>query len=423
MADLPTVFSESAASRIGAATRWAELQQGIPQDGYGSSPGNGLSLVRTGTTLPAGYTGSMAVLGDVVEKQPDGTVTVIGAVWIKDINGGTLSVNTIYQARVGGTYTQDVTANGIVTPTTLGLYLVQGAGGSARTIFLRPWRFAVLEAKVSNTKTVYRPAIIWAEDNPDTTDSDVYINVLPGNYDGNTSTTFPNFDVFMSYIDILGVRVEKTDKTQFTINEIEYAPFYIAQALGQGSGAILFNKMESEIHNEWAQDEKGNWGPYKSLFKRLGKKNLDGSDSYANVYYADWSNNRYARLLFSYAWYPTDSVGKKAVKYSDLYNFISWYLKKDIGFTAPGPDKKLKNGYPYDRALTIGVRDYNNLGFPQEELYARSGQTIFYTFAPFATYDNQYLPIAVGPLPKSPMYVAPTTSGIGTGIGSGISGV
>lgn len=125
MADLPTVFSESAATRIGAATRWAELQQGIPQDGYGSSPGNGLCLVRTRTTLPAGYTGTMAALGDVIEKQPDGTVTVIGAVWIKDINGGTLSANTIYQARVGGTYAQDLTTNGVTVSTTLGLYLVQ----------------------------------------------------------------------------------------------------------------------------------------------------------------------------------------------------------------------------------------------------------------------------------------------------------
>lgn len=127
MADLPTVFSESAATRIGAATRWAELQQGIPQDGYGSSPGNGLCLVRTRTTLPAGYTGAMAALGDVIEKQPDGTVNTLGQVWIKDINGGTLSANTIYQARVGGTYTQDIITNGIKIPTTLGLYLVQQA--------------------------------------------------------------------------------------------------------------------------------------------------------------------------------------------------------------------------------------------------------------------------------------------------------
>lgn len=132
MADLPALFTESAAARVGAATRWAELQQGIPQDGYGSSPGNGLCLVRTRTTLPPGYTGSMAVLGDVVEKQPDGTINSLGGVWIKDINGGTLSANTIYQARVGGTYAQDLTTNGITASTTLGLYLVQtaGSGGS-----------------------------------------------------------------------------------------------------------------------------------------------------------------------------------------------------------------------------------------------------------------------------------------------------
>lgn len=69
----------------------------------------------------------MAALGDVIEKQPDGTINTIGQIWIKDINGGTLSANTIYQARVGGTFAQDLPTGS----TTLGLYLVQASGSGA----------------------------------------------------------------------------------------------------------------------------------------------------------------------------------------------------------------------------------------------------------------------------------------------------
>ena len=124
-------FSDDSARRISNSVRYTELLQGIPDasQGYAANPGGQVCLVRTGTALPSGYTGSMAVLGDVIEKQPDGTINTIGQAWIRDINGGTLSANTIYQARIGGTWTQDVTTNGIVKPTTLGLYLVQNSGG------------------------------------------------------------------------------------------------------------------------------------------------------------------------------------------------------------------------------------------------------------------------------------------------------
>ena len=130
MADLPTVFSESAASRIGAATRWAELQQGIPQDGYGSSPGNGMSLVRTVANLPSDYGGSVAALGNLIEKNQNnynGNPILIAPVWIKDINNTALGPNATYQARYAGTLTQTLTVNNVPTPTTLGLYLVQQA--------------------------------------------------------------------------------------------------------------------------------------------------------------------------------------------------------------------------------------------------------------------------------------------------------
>ena len=126
-------FDEDSAKRIAQSVRYTERLQGIPStdpnENYGAASGNQICLVQTDATLPAGYNGAMGAPGQVVEKQANGTINNLGAIWIKDQNGGTLSTNTIYQARIGGTWTQDVTTNGIVKPTTLGLYLVQKSGG------------------------------------------------------------------------------------------------------------------------------------------------------------------------------------------------------------------------------------------------------------------------------------------------------
>jgi hypothetical protein len=132
-------FSEDSAKRIARSVRYTERLQGVPStdpnENYGAASGNQICLVQTGPTLPTGYTGAMGAPGQVIEKQANGTINKLGAIWIKDINGGTLSASTIYQARIGGTWKQDVTTNGIVKPTTLGLYLVQAAStGSGLTI-------------------------------------------------------------------------------------------------------------------------------------------------------------------------------------------------------------------------------------------------------------------------------------------------
>jgi len=126
-------FDEDSAKRIAQSVRYTERLQGVPStdpnENYGRAIGGQICLVQTDATLPGGYNGAMGAPGQVVEKQADGTINKLGAVWIKDQNGGTLSASTIYQARIGGTWTQDVTTNGIVTPTTLALYLVQKSGG------------------------------------------------------------------------------------------------------------------------------------------------------------------------------------------------------------------------------------------------------------------------------------------------------
>ena len=124
-----TTFTYPLAKRIVSSTKWTEEQRGIIPEI--ETPiilnGNQDLLVRTSSTLPVGYTGAMAVQGEIVEQKQDGTYVPQMPIWIRDQNGGTLSANTIYQARVGGTWTQDVTTNGITVPTTLGLYLVQQA--------------------------------------------------------------------------------------------------------------------------------------------------------------------------------------------------------------------------------------------------------------------------------------------------------
>jgi len=124
-----TTFTYPLAKRIVSSTKWTEEQRGIIPEI--ETPiilnGNQDLLVRTNSTLLVGYTGAMAVQGEIVEQKQDGTYLPQMPIWIKDQNGGMLNSNTIYQARVGGTWTQNVTINGILAPTTLGLYLVQNA--------------------------------------------------------------------------------------------------------------------------------------------------------------------------------------------------------------------------------------------------------------------------------------------------------
>jgi hypothetical protein len=124
-----TTFTYPLAKRIVSSTKWTEEQRGIIPEI--ETPiilnGNQDLLVRTSSTLPVGYTGAMAVQGEIVEQKQDGTYVPQMPIWIRDQNSGTLSPSTIYQARVGGTWTENLTINGILAPTTLGLYLVQNA--------------------------------------------------------------------------------------------------------------------------------------------------------------------------------------------------------------------------------------------------------------------------------------------------------
>jgi hypothetical protein len=122
-----TAFTYPLAKRIVSSTKWTEEQRGIIPDIESPSyfNENQQLLVRTNSTLPSGYTGTMAVQGEIVDQNQDGTYSKKMPVWIRDQNGGTLSANTIYQGITAGTYTQNITTNGITVSTTLGLYLVQ----------------------------------------------------------------------------------------------------------------------------------------------------------------------------------------------------------------------------------------------------------------------------------------------------------
>lgn len=122
-------FTPDSARRIANATRGYEQEQGAPEPVTYQADGSygRMMLVQTASTLPANYTGLMAVQANIVEKLPNNTVNVISNVWVKDLNNQLLSANTIYNARLCGEWTQNIIVNGIVTPTTYGLYVVQNA--------------------------------------------------------------------------------------------------------------------------------------------------------------------------------------------------------------------------------------------------------------------------------------------------------
>ena len=419
MADLPTVFSESAATRIGAATRWAELQQGIPQDGYGSSPGNGLCLVRTRTTLPAGYTGAIAALGDVIEKQPDGTINTLGQVWIKDQNGGTLSANTIYQARVGGTFAQNITTNGITAPTTLGLYLVQAIGFSK--IRVRPNRWAYLEGKNKAGVKYYLRAVVWTESgyDADSYDVPVYVDSSMFTLEGYPEPYASRYIADGSY----SASVERTncfcdfkidDKTNYTWADLEKTPALLNGEMGQA----FFEFSPSDLTEVpyWFIYPTIHDGDYPTDFV-FTRRNLIDKNGQKKII-VKYINTNLAKQIgnfISEKWYFNEVI---TTYYENKYGYYPW----------GGGVSYIEKTYPagtittFDKKITLIVPDPFGLGY----LKKTDNYYYFpkYLFGPISYSDKvSYYPIQVLHA-NSPLHpIKATTSGIGSGIGSGISGV
>jgi hypothetical protein len=136
-------FTPDSARRIANATRGWEQQQGAPEPTtYEADSSYGrMMLVRTDPSFPTNYSGDMAAGAAIIEKLADGTVKVITTVWLKDLNNAALKPSTIYQARLSGTYTQEVIVNGISTFKTFALYLVQLPVFSDESHFRPFWFF------------------------------------------------------------------------------------------------------------------------------------------------------------------------------------------------------------------------------------------------------------------------------------------
>jgi hypothetical protein len=121
------VFEPDSARRIAAATRGYEQSLSAPEPTTYEADGSygRMMLVRTDSSFPTDYTGYKAAGGAVIEKRADGSVKVIATAWLKDSNNNKLKPGFIYQARLSGVYTQNVLINGIETPKTFALYIVQ----------------------------------------------------------------------------------------------------------------------------------------------------------------------------------------------------------------------------------------------------------------------------------------------------------
>lgn len=412
-------FDSDSAKRISRSVLYTERLQGIPStdpnENYAANTSS-MCLVRTATTLPAGYSGTMAALGDVVEKQPDGTVTTLGAVWIKDINGGALSANTIYQARLGGTYAQDLTVNGATSSTTLGLYLVQMGGKSDDLLFIRPWRFALVSAELKDKTKTYSICTIFAEQNPDLYETDIYIadsSVYkfssiydPINYDSQQIIYLAT-----GILDIIKV----DGKATFTYADIEYLPFEICSAFNQFP---MVRKSDFELYKDY---DSGNHIGSAYQFTRKIKKNPDGSDSVAPVNIYRRSGLNLFSPFVSSKFEPMDAAGNFMTNYVANYNY-SKYLGTTINYKKPGPDRVV--GYSATGAnstVILRCNDLFGLGYPSALTYSK--KTTYLFMAGISGNQGTAIPVQIGQLPNSPMYVAPTSGGISSGIGPGISGV
>lgn len=135
-------FTEQAARRIARATQWAEREMGDTAQDYAPSPLRSQECwVKTPSSLPSGYSGTTALYGEVVVKNPEGNVTTTDYAFIRAIDNSVLSANTLLR----GTFVGALTQSGMTAPLVqvgksaspalvMGYYAgaaIEGAGGIA----------------------------------------------------------------------------------------------------------------------------------------------------------------------------------------------------------------------------------------------------------------------------------------------------
>lgn len=413
-------FDEDSAKRIAQSVRYTERLQGVPStdpnENYGTAIGGQICLVQTDATLPAGYNGAMGAPGQVIEKQPDNTINKLGAVWLKDINGGTLSANTIYQARIGGTWTQDVTTNNIVKPTTLGLYLVQGINNSRITV--RPKRWAYLEGKGKSGVTYYLRAVVWADPsyNPDKDDVPVYVDSSMFTMKGYTEPNATKYIADTSYwasaeVNNCFCEFKIDGKVSLSWADIETTPTLLCNEMG----SPYFDFMPSDLtgipdYFIYTYNDRADI-PTEFLFTRRNLSDKDGPKKTIVQYI----NTNIAKQIGNFISAPWSFTEKITTYKENQYGTYQWgggvsYIEKTVNWE--------------NKKTTLIVTDDFGLG------YLKQGQPYYnfrskYLFGPISYSDSvRYLPIQVLHA-NSPLHPinATTTGGIGSGISTGISGV
>jgi len=336
-----TTFTYPMAKRIVSSTKWTEQQRGIIPEI--ETPiilnGNQDLLVRTSSTLPVGYTGAMAVQGEIVEQNQNGTYLPQMPIWIRDQNGGMLNSDTIYQARIGGTWTQDVTTNGIVKPTTLGLYLVQAGGAGERILYLQPWRYDAISADLADGTKTYIHCVILAEDNPDTTDAEIFTETSYFDYfalSGISTLDYPRTEFKTRG---LWTIYEVNGKRTFSLKEIEQSPKGIWRSCQQGfickySEFYSLKDYDGSLYPTGNKNHIGN----SFTFTRRVKKNSDGTPSVVNVKMHAVNQNVAFKPFLTFA-DVIDSYYNIVTTYpASTTSNARWGLSQTISFKSQGPD-------------------------------------------------------------------------------------
>jgi hypothetical protein len=394
------VFDLDSARRIATATRGYEQSLSAPEPTTYQTDGSygRMMLVQT-DVLPAGYTGDLAALGSVVEKSPDGKIHSICPAWIKDVNGKALSANTTYQARYSGALKQDAVVNGTTIQKELGLYLVQVTGGGFGLVYLYPWRYDLISAKLKNGTYTYALCVIWAEDNPDTTECEVFTESSYFDFRTNRSADYltqsgtGNGDLYLQHLFKV---FEFNGARSFTIKDIELAPFHIWAASSQ---QMILNKSDFYPRTDFSSDtvDGGNHIGSPYMFTRRVKKNADGTPQSVPVSMYGNNASYLMRPFLKTDLWPADQNFNKVNTYTPNSQIIK-FLKMDTSYKQQG-----LNGIigPNATGAAVTIKSYceDPLGIG----YPAAGVSYILN-----SINGKLTATAVGRLPNSPMYVAPT---------------
>lgn len=331
----------------------------------------------------------------------------------KEMNGGSASIGSVVQLQPAGNYVS-------VSGKREKIWLFSAGGTSTKT-FIRPYRWATLEAKNKAGIKSYARAVVWSENGlpPDEYDVPVFIEgyLFPILISQDYARVDDNIPSNSYYCQSRYFTIESVDGvTNYPPKSIENAPIATYYDMCQYQFEVSsFDIGEIPIY-EYTYDN--NYDPTdlpkNFMFTRRILKNKDGTDKAVPVRYI---NKDLVKTIT-----PFPSFDWRIEPYFDYTKYLNQY-----GYNYGGQGRIIKKTFvsytQYIKPFKAVAWDPFNMGYPSSS--SNSGAVASHLFSPMASSSGSRYSriVAIQTLhANSPFHPVATTSTLGGSIGTPISG-